>query len=256
MDLEMKGNVYIVSGGDKGIGGAISFCLAREGAKVVVAHRSPLSEDFKKKMSSDYISVQGDLKEEAYCKKVVDEAVKKFGRLDGLVNNAGTNDGVDLDGGRQKFIASLEQNLIHYYVLTHYAIAHIKKSHGSIVNISSKTALTGQGKTSGYIASKAAALGLTREWAAALLADEVRVNAVVVAESMTPMYERWLESFQNPGEQLKKIIKNIPLGRRMTKPEEIADTVVFLLSKRSSHTTGQWIFPDGGYTHLDRSLTG
>jgi L-fucose dehydrogenase len=72
---------------------------------------------------------------------------------------------------------------------------------------------------------------------------------------MTPLYRRWLDTFPDPQAALDKIVDRIPLGHRMTTAREIADTVVFLLSDRSSHTTGQWLFPDGGYTHLDRALT-
>jgi L-fucose dehydrogenase len=72
---------------------------------------------------------------------------------------------------------------------------------------------------------------------------------------MTPLYANWLKTFDNPEERLAEITRRIPLGQRMTTPREIADTVVFLLSSRSSHTTGQWLFPDGGYTHLDRALS-
>jgi L-fucose dehydrogenase len=122
------------------------------------------------------------------------------------------------------------------------------------VNISSKTAITGQGNTSAYVAAKAAQLGLTREWAAALAADGVRVNAVIPAEVMTPLYRTWLDTFDNPQARLAEIVRHIPLGQRMTEADEIAATVVFLLSPRSGHTTGQWLFVDGGYTHLDRAL--
>ena len=104
------------------------------------------------------------------------------------------------------------------------------------------------------LAAKAAQLGLTREWAAALAPDGVRVNAVLPAEVMTPLYERWLETLPDPATALAKITQRIPLGQRMTTDQEIADLVVFLLSDRSSHTTGQWLHPDGGYVHLDRAL--
>jgi L-fucose dehydrogenase len=106
------------------------------------------------------------------------------------------------------------------------------------------------------VAAKAAQLGLTREWAAAFLADGVRVNAVIPAEVMTPLYANWLASFDDPAAKLADITRHIPLGQRMTTAREIADTAVFLLSARASHTTGQWLFPDGGYTHLDRALAG
>lgn len=125
-----------------------------------------------------------------------------------------------------------------------------------MVNISSKTAVTGQGNTSAYVAAKAAQLGLTREWAAALAPFGVRVNAVIPAEVMTPLYARWIATFPDPEAQLKEITARIPLGGRMTDAQEIAATVVFALSPRSGHTTGQWLFVDGGYTHLDRALLG
>ncbi len=131
----------------------------------------------------------------------------------------------------------------------------MRATKGAIVNVSSKTALTGQGDTAAYVAAKAAQLGLTREWAAAFLPDGVRVNAVIPAEVMTPLYANWLKTFADPDARLAEITRNIPLGRRMTTAREIADAVVFLLSPRSSHTTGQWVFPDGGYSHLDRALT-
>ncbi|MBC7683555.1 MAG: SDR family oxidoreductase, partial [Ferruginibacter sp.] len=176
-------------------------------------------------------------------------------RIDCLVNNAGINDSVGLVAGRDAFVASLHKNLTHYYVMAHYCVPHLKASRGAIVNISSKTALTGQGDTSGYTASKGAQLSLTREWAASLLNDGVRVNAVIPAEVMTPLYERWISSFPNADEKLRSITSKIPLGQRMTTSEEIARSTVFLLSDASSHTTGQWIFVDGGYTHLDRALS-
>jgi L-fucose dehydrogenase len=172
-----------------------------------------------------------------------------------VVNNAGANDGIGLEHGSPlSFRKSVEQNLGHYYDLVHFALPYLKTSKGSIVNISSKTAITGQGNTSGYTAAKGAQLSLTREWAVELLPYGIRVNAVIPAEVMTPLYQRWLDTFDNPEEKLDLIQERIPFEKRMTTPQEIANTVVFLLSDRSSHTTGQHIFVDGGYTHLDRAI--
>jgi L-fucose dehydrogenase len=131
----------------------------------------------------------------------------------------------------------------------------LKESRGSIVNIGSKTALTGQGGTSGYTASKGAILALTREWAVELLDYGIRVNSVVPAEVMTPLYQQWLDTFPDPETKLKTIVSKIPLGKRMTTTDEIAAMVVFLISGRARHTTGQHILVDGGYVHLDRALT-
>jgi len=145
--------------------------------------------------------------------------------------------------------------LVHYYAMAHEALPALKKVRGAIVNISSKTAVTGQGGTSGYVAAKAAILGLTREWAAELLPHGIRVNAVIPAEVDTPLYQQWVSGFPNAEEKLARIVSKIPLGKRMTTPEEIADMVMFLISERASHITGQHVYVDAGYTHLDRALT-
>lgn len=257
MDLQLKDKVVIVTGGASGIGAAISLGLAAEGAVPVVFGKSPLAAEFEQALRAaqpGFGFVQLELSDDAACGAAVAQVQARFGRIDGLVNNAGINDGIGLEAGRDAFVESLSRNLIHYYSMAHYCVPHLKASRGSIVNISSKTAITGQGNTSGYTAAKGAQLSLTREWAASLLDSGVRVNAVIPAEVMTPLYSRWINSFENPQAKLADITRRIPLGHRMTTAEEIAHTVVFLLSERSSHTTGQWVFVDGGYTHLDRAL--
>lgn len=258
MDLNLKDKVVIVTGGASGIGAAVSLALSHEGAIPVIFGKSPLTPEFLsqlKGLPTEYLFVQVELSDDAACKAAVQQVMNRFGRIDGLVNNAGVNDNIGLDAGRDAFVGSLERNLIHYYTMAHYCVPHLKKSRGAIVNVSSKTAITGQGNTSGYCASKGAQLSLTREWAADLLESGVRVNAVIPAEVMTPLYARWIAGFEHPEEKLASITQKIPLGHRMTTAEEIARTCVFLLSDASSHTTGQWVFVDGGYTHLDRALS-
>lgn len=260
MDLNLKDKVFIVTGGAKGIGEAIVLELAHEGAIPVIVGRSANAAD---KVQQQIISHGGkchvinqELGKEDVCKQIVDETIATFGKIDGIVNNAGVNDGAGLiNGSPAKFMQSLMTNLSHYFDLVHYAVDHLKATKGSIVNISSKTALTGQGGTSGYAASKGAQLALTREWAVELAPFGIRVNAIVPAEVMTPLYQSWISTFESPEAKLNKIISKIPLGQRMTTAEEIASTAVFLLSERSSHTTGQWLIVDGGYVHLDRALT-
>lgn len=257
MDLHLQDKVFIVTGGASGIGRAIALTLAQEGAVPVVFDRAPLPDDMLRDLqniSSQFYSFQFDITDEESCKRAVSDMLAKTQRLDGLVNNVGSNDGVGLEAGRAAFVRSLEVNLIHAYVLCHLCVDEIKKNEGAIVNISSKTALTGQGNTSGYVAAKAALLGLTREWAATLAPFNVRVNAVIPAEVYTPLYKRWLSTRPDPQQALADIQARIPLGKRLTTEKEIADMAVFLLSDRASHMTGQWLHPDGGYVHLDRAL--
>ncbi|HEX8302661.1 SDR family oxidoreductase [Sphingomonas sp.] len=257
MKLGLEGKVVIVTGGGAGIGGAISTVLAEEGAIPAILGRSPLKPDFEARIRAlqpETIFIQAEMTDDAACAAAVAEVAARGRGIHGLVNNAGTNDGVGLEAGTEAFLRSVTSNLGHYYGMLHHCLPHLKASKGSVVNISSKTAVTGQGGTSGYVAAKAAQLGLTREWAAGLLDDGIRVNAVIPAEVMTPLYESWIKTFDDPEAKLALITARIPLGKRMTTDREIADTTVFLLSPRAAHTTGQWVFVDGGYTHLDRAL--
>ena len=259
MDLKLKDKVIIVSGRAKGIGAGIVKVLSGEGAIPVILGRN--REDNMEMVESieDHggkaFQFVAELSDPDVCEKAVKEIMVKFGRIDGLVNNAGVNDGIGLENGNyDKFMDSLHKNLVHYYLLAHHALPALIKSKGAIVNITSKTAETGQGNTSAYAAANGGRNALTREWAVELLKYGIRVNAIVVAECWTPQYEKWIETLANAKEKLKEITSKIPLENRMTTAEEIANTTAFLLSVRSSHTTGQLIHVDGGYVHLDRAL--
>ena len=256
MDLHLKDKVVVITGGAKGIGKSIATLLTQEDAIPVLLDKDEAAgESFVKQFPrSHFISL--DLNDAFACKKSVEAVEKKFGRIDGLVNNAGFNDDIGLEKGTpQKFLQSLNTNAGHFYNMAHYCLSELKKSKGSIVNISSKVAITGQGNTSGYAAAKGAILSLTREWAVELLPFSIRVNAVIPAQVITPLYEYWLSTYPDPNKKKKEIEDMIPLGARMTTSDEIANTVVFLLSDRSSHTTGEWVYVDGGYVHLNRVLS-
>jgi L-fucose dehydrogenase len=261
MNLGMSGLVFLVSGGGSGIGQAITRRCLEEGSSVVVAGRqTPEVLAFQKEMEVAAPSrcrfFQAELADPDQCRLAIDFVRGSFGRMDGLVNNAGANDDIGLETGDPlRFEQSLRNNLLHYYSLAHFSLPMLKEAQGSIVNISSKVAVTGQGGTSAYAAAKGAQLALTREWAAELLPFGIRVNAVVPAEVLTPLYEQWLGQ-QQAGEGLATIEARIPLQHRMTRASEIASAVAFLLSPtQSAHTTAQHVFVDGGYTHLDRALT-
>ena len=259
MNLQLQNKVIIVTGGSKGIGHAITHVLADEGAIPFIVSRDEKSvsetvQEIQKKGGKCSYAI-AELTDPEQGNAAVEKVISTYGTVNGLVNNAGVNDGVGLENGdTESFIHSLKKNLVHYYVMAQACLPFLKENKGSIVNIGSKVSLTGQGGTSAYAAACGGRNALTREWALELLPHSVRVNAVMVAESYTPLYEKWINTFPNSKEKLRQIESKIPLEKRMTTPEEIADSVAFLLSEKSSHTTGQLLFVDGGYVHLDRAL--
>jgi len=259
MNLNLREKVIIVTGGAKGIGEAIARTLAVEEAIPVIVGRNAADNEAViekiEALGGMAYSIEAELTYPTDCEKAVRLTVERYGRIDGLVNNAGVNDGVGLENGNyEAFMASLHKNVVHYYLMAHHALPYLKQTKGPIVNIGSKVAETGQGNTSAYAAANGARNALTREWAVELLKYGIRVNAVIVAESWTPLYEKWIQTLPNPEAVIQEINSRIPLGNRMTTPEEIAHTVAFLLSNKTSHTTGQLIHVDGGYVHLDRSI--
>lgn len=260
MDLGIKDKVFLITGGAKGIGRSIALTMVAEGAIPVILDKDDdagaaiLNEIKAAGGQSKFLKV--DLTEFDQCLDAVEFAVTEYGRLDGLLNNAGINDNVGLETGNpEAFENSLQKNLLHYYNMAYLCLPQLKKTKGTILNTSSKTAITGQGGTSGYVCAKAGILGLTRDWAAELLPYSIRVNALVPAEVWTPLYEWWVGTFPDPQAKKELIASKIPFERRFTKPQEIADMAVFLISSRASHITGQYVYVDGGYTHLDRGLT-
>lgn len=261
MDLGLRDRVIVVTGGAKGIGEGIARVLAAERAIVAIVGRNARDNENVvrtiEQSGGRAWAVAAELTETDQCRWAVDAVRKEFGRVDGLVNNAGINDGIDLEhGDTERFLLSLRRNLVHYYEMAQFLLPDLKKSRGAIVNIGSKVAETGQGGTSAYAAANGGRNALTREWAVELAKYGIRVNAVIVAECWTPLYEKWIKTLPDPVAARRQIEERIPLGQRMTTSEEIANMVAFLLSERSSHTTGQLIHVDGGYVHLDRAMLG
>ncbi len=259
MDLNLKDKVILITGAAKGIGFGIAETIAKEGAIAVIIGRKQVDNQKAIEIITEFggqaFGIEAELTNPDECEKAVQKAIAQFGKIDALVNNAGLNDGVGLEHGNYTdFMQSLHRNLVHYYLMAHFALPELIKSKGNIVNISSKTGETGQGNTSAYAAANGGRNALTREWAVEMLKYGIRVNAVIVAECWTPQYENWIETLPNPKETLNKITVNIPLENRMTTIHEIGNTVAFLLSEKSSHTTGQILYVDGGYVHLDRAL--
>src|SRR5699024_9672040 len=223
MNLALSNKVIIVTGGGGrtgSIGEVTVRHIAREGGIPVIVDKHPrgkkLAEEIREQ-GKDTFFIQADLTGPEECQKAVRQTVERYERIEGLVNNLGINDCVGLDHSYAEFMDSLKLNLGHFFAVTKAALPHLKKSSGPIVNIASKVAVTGQGGTSGYAASKGGVLALTREWALDLRKDNIRVNALVIAESYTPAYKKWLKQFDHPEEEKKKVESKVPLGQRMTK---------------------------------------
>ncbi len=260
MDLGLKGKVVVITGaaGLKGsIGETILQQLAQEGAIPAVIDRNDRGfayvEELQKK-GIDALFCKTDVTKPEEIESAIQAISKKYGRIDVVINNVGVNDGVGLDASYEDFMWSLKLNMVSYFLVVKHALPLLKESKGNILNIGSKVGLTGQGGTSGYAASKGGVLGLTREWAVDLIKESIRVNAIIIAESWTPAYDTWIKTLENGEEKLSSIVKKIPFENRMTTPEEIGNQVLFTISNKSSHTTGQFIAVDGGYVNLDRSL--
>lgn len=260
MDLGLKGKIVVISGaaGIRGsIGETILQHLVAEGAVPAIIDRNKRGFEYVaeiQKKGVDATFCQTDVTDPEQIKNAMETITEKYGRIDAVINNVGVNDGVGLDASYEDFMWSLKLNMVSYFLVVKHALPYLKASKGTILNIGSKVGLTGQGGTSGYAASKGGVLGLTREWAVDLIKDSIRVNAIIIAESWTPAYDNWIKTLEDGEEKLKAIVKKIPLENRMTTPEEIANTCLFVISDKSSHTTGQFITVDGGYVHLDRSL--
>lgn len=260
MDLELTDKVVLITGGANGIGAAIVRLAAEEQAIPIIVDRdAEAAHKLCQTVNNDgrkCCVIALDLSCVDNCAKAVAETLRMCGRVDALINNAGGNDHIGLENGSpSEYIKSLHGNLLHCFNMAHFALPSLKQSRGCIVNIGSKTAITGQSGTSGYVSAKGAIHALTREWAAELSPFGIRVNAVLPAEVLTEGYQRWLDTIPDPEKTLRTIANRIPLGRRMTTPEEIAAMVLFLISSKAAHITGQHIFVDGGYVHLDRALT-
>ena len=255
MDLGLRDKIVLVTGGAKGIGAATVKAFLAEDCKVVIVDRDTEAGPVLAKSSGSKARfVEADLTNLKSCKQAVEQTVSWFGGLDVLVNNAGFNDGLGLETSPEDFMTSVQNNLLHVYAMTHYALPQIRKGAGCILNLGSKVSVTGQGQTSAYAAAKGAISALTREWSVALAPDKIRVNCVIPAECLTDQYEQFFQSQTDPDAAKKAIADLVPFAQRLTTPEEIAQTIVFLASECSSHTTGQLVYVDGGYTHFDRAV--
>jgi L-fucose dehydrogenase len=218
MNLSLKDKVVIVTGGGKGIGAGISKAFTAEGAIVCILGRTlEPCEDLVESIRAEGGTAEAyrvEMTDENAVKDTVGAILKRHGKIDVIINNAGRNDAIGLRHSVEEFEQSLRSNVVHFFSLVHHALEALIASKGVIINIGSKCSVTGQGGTSGYAASKGAINALTREWALDLRDYGIRVNCVVPAEVITPLYEEWLNRAPDPKAAREQLNRTIPLGRR------------------------------------------
>lgn len=245
----LQGKIGLVTGAGQGIGRAIALAYAREGAKVVVA-------DFNAETGAETVGqieaqggaahfVHGDVSDEASVKKMVEDAIAHYGRLDIACNSAALSRGSGPihEYDRDVFDQTLEMCLTNTWLCMKYELAAmLETGGGAIVNISSNASLKGQAFNTAYAAAKGGVNILTKSSAAEYGAQGVRINAVSPGVIRTPGVEKYFEEQPKIAEGLKKSA----VMNRLGEPDEIAQAVVFLSSDRASFITGQILSVDGG----------
>ena len=245
-DQKLEGKVALITGGDSGIGRAVALLFAQEGADVAISYLSEHedAEEVKKGVEAHgrkCLLLPGNIRETAYCNKVVDDTIKEFGKLDILVNNAATQteqEGLEKISDDQ-LLETFETNIFSMFRITRAALKHMKKG-ACIINTTSVTAYRGSGHLIDYSATKGAIVTFTRSLAQNLAEKGIRVNGVAPGPIWTPLI---VASFE--GEKVATFGSDVPL-KRAGQPAEVAPCFLFLASEDASYMTGQVMHPNGG----------
>lgn len=242
----LKDKVALITGGDSGIGRAVAVAMAREGAKIAIVYLKEHADADEtiaavEQEGGRAIKVAGDAAEEKLCTEAVEQTVKKFGRLDILVNNAAeqheTEDFREIDGGQIE--RTFRTNVFSFFFMTKHALRHMKKG-ASIINTTSITAYQGHKTLLDYSATKGAIVAFTRSLSEALIEEGIRVNAVAPGPIWTPLIPASFEP-----DRVAKHGASAPM-KRAGQPNEVAPCYVFLASEDASYMSGQVLHPNGG----------
>ena len=243
---KLRNKVAIITGGDSGIGRAVAIAFAREGADVSVVYLEEEKDANEtrrlvEKEGHECLLIRGDLGQEEFCRKAVEQTVKEFGKLDVLVNNAAEQhpqESIEKITAKQ-LERTFRTNIFSMFFMTKAALKHLKKG-AAIINTTSVTAYKGSPHLLDYSSTKGAITAFTRSLSQALADKAIRVNGVAPGPIWTPLIPSTF-----PSEDVESFGSDVPL-RRPGQPEEIAPSFVFLASDDSSYMTGQILHPNGG----------
>ncbi len=244
---KLKNKVALISGGDSGIGKAVAVLFAKEGAEIAIAYLSETNEAastaayIKENYGKDCMLIKGDLGKENHCKQAVNKLIKKFGKIDILINNAALhyeNKKLE-DITSAELLKTFQTNIISFFYLTQAVLPYMKKN-AAIVNTSSVTAYRGSAQLIDYAATKGAIVSFTRSLATSLLDKGIRVNGVAPGPVWTPLIPSTFSKAE-----VAKHGSTAPM-KRSAQPVEIAPCYLFLACDDSSYITGQFLHPNGG----------
>ncbi len=244
---KLEGKVALITGGDSGIGRAVALLFAKEGADVAISYLSEQedAEEVKRMVEEEFgrscLLLPGDIRKERYCIRLVEQTVKKLGKLDIVVNNAATQTEQKSleDISTEQLYETFETNIFPMFWITKAALPHLKKG-SCIINTTSVTAYRGSPELIDYSATKGAIVTFTRSLASSLAKKGIRVNGVAPGPIWTPLI---VGSFK--GKKVAEFGSDVPLGRA-GQPAEVAPSYLFLASGDASYISGQILHPNGG----------
>jgi L-fucose dehydrogenase len=250
--MRFSGKVVVVTGGAAGIGRGCVEVFHDEGARVVIIDRDRtesqrLVKDRCALRAESAVALECDVADASQLSKAIAHAAEAFGQIDCLINNAGIHppdtplEQMTLEQMRHVLAVNFEST----FVASQAALPYLRKTRGSIINMSSMTAVLGQKNSAAYAASKGAQLSFTKALALEVAADGIRVNAVLPSNVDTPLMRAWAQTLDDPQGALERMARLQPLGR-MAAPREIGRVCLFLASEDASFITGQGIEADGG----------